>query len=69
MQIIICLVGVLIIIISIGMISNPIFFTKLKFPPLTKKIRKSNTFCNFINIYGYISLIIGLCLIILGIFI
>lgn len=69
MKVIICSIGVLFIIISLSMIFNPMLFTKLKYPPLTRKIRKSNTFCTFISAYGCINLIIGLGLIILGIFI
>ena len=51
------------------MIFNPMLFAKLKYPPLTRKIRKSNTFNTFIRVYGCINLIIGLGLIIIGIFI
>lgn len=69
MKIVIYSIGVLFIIISLSMIFNPMLFAKLKYPPLTRKIRKSNTFNTFIRVYGCINLIIGLGLIIIGIFI
>lgn len=60
----ILLLFIVIFIVALAMLINPNFFANLKYPPLSKKIKKSETFRIFIRLWGGLWVLVGLMFVI-----